>query len=321
MFPRRQRLVFLKLLSLFSVVRGYNIPIVMLAQYLSAIFILAPAHTRALSVILDPSMFLLVLASSLAIASGYIINNFYDLKKDYINRPYKFNLDRWVSQKTKFYIYFSINGVVLLLAWIVSYRAALFFSGYMFLLWFYSHKLKKYPIVGNLIAVFLAILPFFALLLYYKNLEWKIIGHAVFLYLLLLIREMIKDLENLQGDLAANYQTLPVRFGEIWSKRLITVITLLTLLPIYFLVEYCDVGLMELYLYGSIMVLLLVLWGLWEAKSRRNYNMMHNMLKFLLLAGVCCIPLINPKVLVHGKKVIENYEKKALSSVQMGHSI
>ena len=68
---------------MFSVVRGYNIPIIILAQYLSAIFILAP-EKRALAVLLDFNLFILVLASSLTIASGYIINSFYDSKKDLI---------------------------------------------------------------------------------------------------------------------------------------------------------------------------------------------------------------------------------------------
>jgi 4-hydroxybenzoate polyprenyltransferase len=70
---------------LFSVVRGYNIPVIVLAQYLSAIFILAPEKS-ALHIVLDFNLFILVLASSLTIASGYIINSFYDSKKDLINQ-------------------------------------------------------------------------------------------------------------------------------------------------------------------------------------------------------------------------------------------
>ena len=74
-------LTMMKIISMFSVVRGYNIPVVVLAQYLSAVYIFAP-HKRALSVVLDGYLFLIVVASSLTIASGYIINNFYDYEKD-----------------------------------------------------------------------------------------------------------------------------------------------------------------------------------------------------------------------------------------------
>src|SRR3978361_487694 len=108
MLSRQHKFLALKIISLFSVIRGYNIPIIALAQYLSAIFILAP-EKRALAVILDFNLFIIVLASSLTIASGYIINNFYDSKKDLINRPNKSHLDRLVSQKTKLYVYFSLN--------------------------------------------------------------------------------------------------------------------------------------------------------------------------------------------------------------------
>ncbi len=209
----------MKFISLFSVVRGYNIPIIVLAQSLSAIFILAP-EKRALSILLDFDLFIIVFASSLTIASGYIINNFYDSKKDLINRPNKSMLDRLVSQKTKLYVYFSLNFIVALLAIIVSWRAFLYFSTYIFLIWYYSHRIKKYPIIGNLTAAFLAILPFFAILLYYKNLYEVIFGHATFLFLLLLIREMIKDLENIKGDLANDYQTIPIVYGEtIFEKN------------------------------------------------------------------------------------------------------
>ena len=136
MLSRANKLVIKKIISLFSVVRGYNIPIIILAQYLSAIFILAP-EKRALNVLFDFHLFILVFASSLAIASGYIINNFYDSQKDLINRPNKSMLDRFISQKTKLSVYFSLNFIVALMALFVSWRAFLFFSVYIFLIWLY----------------------------------------------------------------------------------------------------------------------------------------------------------------------------------------
>ena len=125
MLSRKTKLLLLKIASMFSVIRGYNIPIIALAQYLSAIFILAP-EKRALDVLLDFNLFIIVIASSLTIASGYIINNFYDSKKDLINRPNKSMLDRLVRQKTKLQVYFAVNFIVFLLAFFVSIRAVFF---------------------------------------------------------------------------------------------------------------------------------------------------------------------------------------------------
>ncbi|WP_295333099.1 geranylgeranylglycerol-phosphate geranylgeranyltransferase [Flavobacterium sp.] len=304
MLSRKTKHTVLKIISMFSVVRGYNIPIIALAQYLSAIFIMA-SEKRALDVLLDFNLFIIVLVSSLTIASGYIINNFYDSKKDLINRPNKSQLDRLVSQKTKLQVYFTVNFVVFLLAFFVSFRAVLFFSTYIFLIWFYSHKLKKITVVGNLTAAFLAVLPFFAILLYYKNLYPEIFAHATFLFLLILIREMIKDLENLKGDVANDYQTIPVLYGETFAKKIITALTVSTLIPIYYLIEIFEVGYMDLYFYVSLIILIFFLQKLWKSNGKPDYLKLHNILKFLVVSGVFCIVLINPSVLLHGKKIME----------------
>lgn len=304
MLSRKTKHLLLKIISLFSVVRGYNIPVIILAQYLSAIFILAP-EKRALWVLLDFNLFLIVLASSLTIASGYIINNFYDSKKDLINRPNKSQLDRLVSQKTKLNVYFTVNFIVAFISCFVSFRAVLYFSTYIFLIWFYSHKLKKHPIIGNLTASLLAVLPFFAILLYYKNLYPQIFAHATFLFLLILIREMIKDLENLKGDVANDYRTIPVLFGENYAKKIITFLTISTVVPIYFLVEIYDVGYMDMYFYISLIVLIFFLNLLWKSNDKLAYLKLHNILKFLVVSGVFCIVLIDPQVIIHGRTVLK----------------
>jgi 4-hydroxybenzoate polyprenyltransferase len=304
MLSRKNKHLLLKIVSMFSVIRGYNIPIIALAQYLSAIFILAP-EKRALSVLLDFNLLIIVIVSSLTIASGYIINNFYDSEKDLINRPNKSQLDRLVSQKTKLKVYFTVNFIVFLLSFFVSFRAVLFFSTYIFLIWFYSHKLKKMAIVGNMTAAFLAVLPFFAIFLYYKNTYPQIFAHANFLFLLLIIREIIKDLENIKGDIANDYQTIPVMFGESTAKKIITLLTVLTIIPIYFLVEIFDVGYMDIYFYVSLIILIFFLQKLWKSNSKPDYLKLHNMLKFLVVSGVFCIVLIDPEVLVNGRRLLK----------------
>lgn len=305
----------MKIISLFSVVRGYNIPIIVLAQYLSAIFILSK-EKRALNVILDFNLFVIVLASSLTIASGYIINSFYDSQKDLINKPNKTMLDRLVSQKTKLQVYFGLNFFVFLIATLVSWRAVFFFSAYIFLIWFYSHKIKKYPIIGNITASLLAVLPFFGILLYYQKIDailqnlnnekyYVIFAHATFLFLLILIREMIKDLENIKGDLVQNYRTIPVILGENFSKRVITFLVICTVIPVYILVEMYDVGYMDIYFYSSFMVLIFFLVKLWKSDSKENYLLLHNMLKLIIVAGVFSIVLIKPSVLIHGRDILD----------------
>lgn len=304
MLSRKSKLLLAKIFSLFSVVRGYNIFIIVVAQYLASIFIFAP-QLRALDVILDWKLFLIIFGSSLAIAGGYIINNFYDAEKDLINRPIKSMVDRLVSQATKLRVYFALNFFAVGIVFAVSWHASAFFSAYIFLLWFYSHKLKKFPIIGNLTASLLAILPFFSILMHFRFYYPSIFLHAAFLYLIILMRELIKDMENIKGDFANDYQTIPVRFGEKKAKEVITLVALLTLIPVYFLVSRDNLGYMVYYFYLSSIVLILFLYRLWTSKNVTQYHSLHISLKILILLGVFSIVLIDPEVLISGKVLLE----------------
>ncbi|WGK66277.1 geranylgeranylglycerol-phosphate geranylgeranyltransferase [Croceiramulus getboli] len=290
--------LFLKLFGLFSVVRGYNILVITLAQYLSAIYILSP-ELPVREVLFDPNLFLLVLSSGLTIAAGYIINNFYDSEKDLINRPRKTMLDRVVSQRTKIVFYFVLNFLSIIVASYVSFRAVLFFSIYIFGIWIYSHRLKKIPFIGNLTSAILAVTPFFAVFIYYANFELVIFVHATFLFLVLAMREMVKDLENMRGDLAQNYRTIPIVFGERTAKSLLTALVGLTVIPIYLLINYFEIGHMYLYFYASVVLLLLFLALLWRSRSRPHYLLLHNILKLIVVAGVFCILLIDIDVVLN----------------------
>ena len=208
----KQKSILFKFLSIFSVVRIYNILIIVLAQYFTSIFILS--DKKLFDVIFDFSLFLLILCSSLSIASGYIVNNFYDQKKDIINKPIKSKIDDVVKNSTKLYFYFILNFVVIFFASIISLRAVIFFSVYIFFLWFYSHKLKRLLFLGNLFYSLLTITPFFAILLYYKNIDSIIAAYALFLFFILLLKDITKDLKNLVGDFTENYQTIPVAIIE-----------------------------------------------------------------------------------------------------------
>ena len=130
MLSRKQKHILLKFFSMFSVVRGYNILIIVLAQYLTSIYILA-YDLPLRQVVFDLNLLMLILASSATIAGGYIINNFYDSEKDLINRPEKSMLDRLVSQNTKLSFYFVLNFLAVIMASAVSFKAVLFFSIYI----------------------------------------------------------------------------------------------------------------------------------------------------------------------------------------------
>lgn len=298
MLSRKQKHILLKFFSMFSVVRGYNILIVVMAQYLAAIFILA--HDKPVKeVVLDLNLLMLVLASAATIAGGYIINNFYDSEKDLINRPIKSKLDKLISQNTKLSFYFVLNFLAAVMASYVSFKAVMFFSVYIFGIWFYSHKLKKMPFIGNLTSAILTITPFFAIFMYYKNFEHVVFVHAIFLFLMMSMRELTKDLENIKGDLAQNYKTIPILYGEKASKVMLTILAILTWLPISLLLSRYDIGYMYLYFYLCIPLLLGFLLILWLSKTKTHYLILHNILKFIIVVGAFSIVLIKVSVVLN----------------------
>ena len=298
MLSRKQKYFFLKFFSLFSIVRGYNVLAIIIAQYLTSVYILAP-QLPVKKVLFDVNLLMLVMASASAIAAGYIINSFYDSEKDLINRPRKTMLDRLVSQRTKLTSYFVLNFISVIFASYVSFKAVAFFSLYIFGIWFYSHKLKKHPFVGNLVAATLAVIPFFAVFIYYKNFDLVIFVHATFLFIIISMRELVKDLENLKGDLTQNYRTIPVVYGNKASKSMLSILGVLTLIPSYLLIVKFDIGYMNYFFYGSILALLVFMILLWKSTKKIHYVILHNILKFIIIVGVFSIILIKPELLIN----------------------
>ena len=208
-------------------------------------------------------------------------------------------MDRLVNQNTKLSFYFVLNFIAVVLASAVSFRAVLFFSIYIFGIWFYSHKLKKLPFIGNLMSAILTITPFFAVFIYYKNFETVIFVHATFLFLIISMRELTKDLENIKGDLALNYHTIPVVYGEQVSKIMLSILSLFTLIPTYLLLFKYQMGYMYLFFYTSLFLLIIFLILLWKSKTKIHYLILHNILKFIIVFGVFCILLIDVDVVLN----------------------
>lgn len=298
MLRRKQKYLLLKFFSLFSIVRGYNILVIVIAQYLTSIYILAP-ELPLKKVLFDLNLLMLVLASSSAIAAGYIINSFYDSDKDLINRPDKTMLDKLVSQRTKLTGYFVLNFLSVIFSSYVSFKAVVFFSLYIFGIWFYSHKLKKFLFIGNLVAATLAVIPFFAVFIYYKNFDLVIFVHATFLFLLISMRELVKDLENLKGDLAQNYKTIPVVYSEKASKIMLTALCLLSNILTFLLITRFEIGYMNYFFFGSSIALIIFLLFLWKSNKKAHYIILHNILKFIIVVGVFSIILINIDILLN----------------------
>ena len=285
----KNSLTLTKILGAFYVVRIHNIFLLLLAQYLTSIFILSGFESW--KIIFDNNLFLVILCSTICIVSGFIINDYYDTKKDSINTPIKFKLGESINDKTKLFLYFFLNLLVVLVSSLISMRAIVFFSIYIFFIWFYSHKLRKLVFIGNLFYSILTITPFFAILLYFKKIEFIIIAYALFLFFILLLKDIVKDMKNLKGDFSANHKTIPVVFGESFTKTFISLLSIINIFLILNLFLNFNSGFMYFYYFLALTVMVCFMFKLYHSKSTAQYLFLHNLLRFLITAGVFSIVL------------------------------
>ena len=153
--------------------------------------------------------------------------------------------------------------------------------------------IKKNVLGSNVFAAVLAITPFFAISLYFNNLSTWVLYHASFLFVIILIRDLVKDLQNFKGDWVRNYNTVAVVFGVKITKYILTFLMLLAAGTVFLLLsEKEQLGKMFYYFVGTLPFLMGLMILLWRAQEQKAYLWLHNLLKLLILAGVGSIVLV-----------------------------
>lgn len=275
-FQNRNSL-YLKIIALLSTVRWKNILVTILAQYLAFLFAFN-TKTELWSSIIKINVHLIIVSTAFILAGGYIINNFYDLEKDLINRPYRTRFQNLISDGFKLKFYLILNLLGLLIAFIASWRIFVFFLVYGFLLWLYSHKLSKIVFVRELTACFLTVLAFFSLALYFKMITASFLIYGASLFFALFARELYKDIIWLKGDIVHGYESIASTLGVRFSKLIFQLILLSSIfIDLFFNFYIPKIELMYIMLVmGLIKVGLIVLIG-------KNNKPIHRMMQLLIL--------------------------------------
>ncbi|ODS88081.1 MAG: prenyltransferase [Chryseobacterium sp. SCN 40-13] len=172
----------------------------------------------------------IIFCAVLSILAGGIINQFYDVEKDHLIKPFRTRLQSFLKQKYFLYAYIILNTVSLGVAFFISYRVFLFYLLYQFLMWFYSHKLSRLLILNNLTFVALTLYPFFGMLVYYRTFSGKVMMMAAFLFLMLLMIDIIKDTLTAKADRIFGYTTIPIFFGKKTASVISVFLLISTLL-------------------------------------------------------------------------------------------
>ena len=237
-----------------QLIRYKNLLIVAATQWLLWYSVILPLHPLLLSPFHTA---LLVLSTVLIAAAGYIINDYFDLRIDALNRPQKLVLGPVIKPNRAIIAHFALNIVALLLAGYLAYQlhhaylAAIQLCSTV-LLWYYSTHFKRQFMIGNVVVASLTALTLLLMIVYEPTL-WPAHGFpklwqlepmalpfliicfvAYFAFFLTWIREIVKDMEDFKGDAAEGCHTLPIIWGLRNTKFFVLALQTLVVFPLVF---------------------------------------------------------------------------------------
>jgi 4-hydroxybenzoate polyprenyltransferase len=306
-------------MAFLRLIRATNLLIIALSLSLFYYFILIPAHEYKLFTKLLPfttlEFVLFVLSVVLVAAGGNIINDYFDFELDRQFKSERPLPSGAISLDMAMYLYAAFAFAGIGLGFYLGYKANNFKIGYLYvvcalLLYLYSSYLKKVPLLGNIVVsaltafIFLLLMVFEAAFLNTIHFEgsqfvmdmllWQVMFYGGFAFLTNLTREVVKDLEDMEGDADFNVSTLPVQFGEQAAKWAAGILLFITIGFIgFFLKLFLDGNHMKEVLYLSLAVCLPLI-GIAEllrrAKTPKDYGVISWGLKVVMLLGVLSIP-------------------------------
>ena len=249
-------------------------------------------------------------------AGGYVINDYFDVKIDRINRPDNLVVTRIISRDAAMNLFYGLTAVGVIAGTVVAWWAhswTLLFTYVVIpgLLWFYSASYKRMFLVGNLVVAFAsAIVPLLVAIanadylhhLYQNALAYSPIvgelyvwtgGFAAFAFLLTWVREIMKDIEDIEGDREMECRTLPI----VWGDKVAKIIATILLVVIATLIVYILFAVLPFshewkslptryVVFGLIVPILCSIVLLWAANNRTEYHRVQTIIKFAMFMGM-----------------------------------
>lgn len=233
----------------------------------------------------------IIFCTVLTILAGGIINQFYDFEKDHVVKPFRTRIQSFISQRYFLYVYLFLGIISLGVAFVISYRVFLFFLVYQFFMWFYSHKLSRILILNNLTFVSLTLYPFFGMMVYYETFSWKVLLMAVFLFLVLLCIDIVKDTLTRSVDKAFGYHTIPNSFQPQTSKIIIGALLVVIMGVSVKLIDKEGIsGIMGYYFEAGLLVMAVCMY-LMIRYTRKTKFITLNILRFWVFIGILAMLL------------------------------
>lgn len=302
-------------------IRWTNLLIIFATQFLVWFCVLKPIEgLKGTTLFLNEKNFLLLSLSTIFIAAaGYIINDYFDVKIDNINRPEKMVLDKIIPRKHAIIVHSLLNiiavFIAIILAWETGHLSAILLQVFCTgLLWFYSTKFKQKFAIGNVVVAVLTSLSIVVILLYEPMLQayctqpifiifsnekvlpnpvWVLAVYAFFAFILTWMREAVKDMEDFIGDEAEGCVTMPIVWGLKKTAFFTITLAIVALIPLLIVaIKLLLIGelIFGLYLLGAVILpIISFLFILPQKTTKEHYHSISRLLKFIMVTGICSL--------------------------------
>lgn len=307
------------MIKYFKLFRWVNISIIILSMVLVLLFLVSPLLSLSwFEHGLCPGMFLLLIFATVFITiGGNIVNDIYDVNADSINKPGENVIGREVTVSTAWVLYwvFTISGILLgtLLSYLlnqVNYGLIFLFSAG--LLWFYSQKYQCQSLLGNIVVSVLTALSFGLVWLFqffalsneaevFANIQGNfgmvnrmVLIYMSFAFVISLMREIVKDIEDFRGDDRFGCRTFAVVYGIGKAKILASIISWVgafSILAIQYYFYRLGYNIHSLYFFIIDILFVLLLFKIYKAKESKEFAVVSKLIKLIMLLGVLSIAL------------------------------
>lgn len=272
--------------ALLRLTRFWNLVIIGMSQYFAAIFLIDR------DLLFDWRLFLLASSTAIIAGAGYIINDYYDIKIDLINKPERVVIGKSITRRYALFFHSVLSIVGVALGFLLGWKVGVIHFLSVFLLWWYSNSLKRQPFTGNFVVAWLTSISIVLVNILYDLSNPLVVIYALFAFFMTLIREIVKDMEDLKGDNTFGCKTLPIIWGIRKTKWIIYILLVLLGASVVLLNEGYSQLPLSYFLIFLYIPLGLLLMRLIRADTRKDFYWLSQWCKIIMLFGVVSMVFI-----------------------------
>lgn len=279
-------------LAFLKLIRTFNLIILAFTQYMCRYFIIGKGTVSLYEIATDWKFFLLVLCTVFVAAAGYIINDYYDVKIDLINKPKRVVLGKVLHRRIALVSHFILNTLACLFAFFLGWKIFTIIVLTTMLMWFYANQLKRTALIGNLLISVLTGLSVYMPVFLFGTGQKTLLLYAFFAFFISLIREIIKDMEDMKGDEEFGCKTLPIIWGIRKTKIVIYAVSFLFVSSISMILIHTELTIQLYFLIFPAPLFFWLLIKLSKADTSTQFLKLSFLCKCIMVAGVISMALI-----------------------------